>query len=229
MAQLTVSDQITKLERHLRELESEHNREPHSVKLLAVSKTRQVSEVKAAIAAGQAAFGENYAQELSDKSLEIGPVGVDWHFIGALQSNKAKLIAQHANWIHTIDRLKIAKRLQHHLSGSDKILQVCIQLNLDAEETKAGISRDELPLLAEQISELENLELRGLMSIPKPASDIASQRRHFAKVRQALDHLNQNGFALDTLSMGMSGDYQAAVAEGATMVRVGTAIFGKRR
>jgi len=228
MAQLTVSDQITKLERHLRELESEHNREPHSVKLLAVSKTRQVSEVKAAIAAGQAAFGENYAQELTNKSLEIGPVGVDWHFIGALQSNKAKLIAQHANWIHTIDRLKIAKRLQHHLAGTDKILQVCIQLNLDAEQTKAGISSDALPALAEQITELENLELRGLMSIPKPVSDVASQRRHFAKVRKALEQLNQSGFALDTLSMGMSGDYEAAVAEGATLVRVGTAIFGNR-
>jgi len=228
MAQLTVSDQITKLERHLRELESEHNREPHSVKLLAVSKTRQVSEVKAAIAAGQAAFGENYAQELTNKSLEIGPVGVDWHFIGALQSNKAKLIAQHADWIHTIDRLKIAKRLQHHLAGTNKILQVCIQLNLDAEQTKAGISSDALPALAEQITELENLELRGLMSIPKPVSDVASQRRHFAKVRKTLEQLNQSGFALDTLSMGMSGDYEAAVAEGATLVRVGTAIFGNR-
>ena len=173
MAQLTVSDQITKLEHHLRELELEHNREPHSVKLLAVSKTRQISEVKAAIAAGQAAFGENYAQELSDKSLEIGPVGVDWHFIGALQSNKAKLIAQHANWIHTIDRLKIAKRLQHNLAGTNKVLQVCIQLNLDQEETKSGISLNELPALAEQISELENLELRGLMSIPKPVSDLS--------------------------------------------------------
>lgn len=228
MAQLTVSDQITKLEHHLRELESEHNREPYSVKLLAVSKTRQVSEVKAAIAAGQAAFGENYAQELADKSLEIGSAAVDWHFIGALQSNKAKLIAQHANWIHTIDRLKIANRLQQHLAGTDKILQVCIQLNLDAEVTKSGVSLDQLPALAEHISELENLKLRGLMSIPKPVSDEASQRHNFAKVRHALEQLNQNGFALDTLSMGMSGDYAAAIAEGATIVRVGTAIFGKR-
>ncbi len=228
MAQLTVSDQITKLEHHIRELELEHNREPNSVKLLAVSKTRQVQEVKAAIAAGQAAFGENYAQELADKSLQIGPVGVDWHFIGALQSNKAKLIAQHANWIHTIDRLKIAKRLQRHLSDTDKTLQICIQLNVDNEDSKSGISLSELPTFAEQVSELEHLKLRGLMSIPKPSTDEGQQRRSFAKVRRAQEQLNQQGYELDILSMGMSGDYESAIAEGATIVRVGTAIFGKR-
>lgn len=229
MTQLTVSDQITKLRQNICELAIASHRPPDSVKLLAVSKTRQLREVKAAVDAGQLAFGENYAQELVEKSRQIRQEAVDWHFIGPLQSNKAKLIAQHADWIHTIDRLKTAQRLNHQLQDTDKILQVCIQLNIDDETTKAGVALEQLGQLAEQLSQLDKLCLRGLMCIPKPETDHHKQRVAFAKVRAAQEQLIEHGYALDTLSMGMSNDYPAAIAEGATIVRVGTAIFGPRQ
>jgi len=229
MDQFSVSDQITKLERNIRDCEQQYDRDKGSVKLLAVSKTRDLQEVKAAIDAGQTSFGENYAQELVEKARAIRPEGVDWHFIGALQSNKAKSVAEHANWIHTVDRQKTASKLQTHLDTFDRTMNVCIQLNIDDETSKAGVSTEQLNGLAEHIQEQSRLSLRGLMCIPKPSNDFAQQRQAFARVRKLQEQLIAAGHNLDTLSFGMSNDFTAAIAEGATIVRIGTAIFGPRK
>jgi len=229
MDQFSVSDQITKLEHKISAFERQYGRDKHSVKLLAVSKTRDLLEVKAAISAGQTAFGENYAQELVEKSQAIGSEIAEWHFIGPLQSNKAKFIAAHADWIHTVDRLKTATKLNRLLDKNDRKIDVCIQLNIDHEHSKAGAGIKVLPELAKQIEELPRLKLRGLMSIPKPQADFDQQREGFAKVRKLQEQLNTEGHKLDTLSFGMSNDYEAAIAEGATIIRIGTAIFGARK
>ncbi len=203
-------------------------RSADAVSLLAVSKTWPAEAVRNAAAAGQRAFGENYVQEGVAKVEALADLGLEWHFIGPLQSNKTRLVANHFAWVHSIDRLRIAERLSEQRDVHLPPLQVCVQVNVSGEDSKSGVSPDELPALARAVAALPRLQLRGLMAIPEPTSDTALQRRRFAQVRQLRDQLASEGLALDTLSMGMSDDLEAAIAEGSTMVRVGTAIFGAR-
>jgi len=208
-------------------------REPGSVTLVAVSKTFPAQAVREAIAAGQRHFGENYVQESVGKIAEItrdGPVdGLIWHFIGPIQSNKTRLIAQNFDWVHTIDREKVARRLAEQRDAPLPALDVCIEVNVSGEASKSGVTPDALPALAELVAGLRRLRLRGLMAIPEPTPDEALARRRFARLRELRDALNTRGHALDTLSMGMTADMEAAIAEGATLVRIGTAIFGERK
>lgn len=212
----------------IRQAEARFGREPNSVQLLAVSKRHPASAIQECLECGQIAFGENYAQELIGKAKEIEDNKVSWHYIGPIQSNKTRLIAESAQWVHSIDRLKIARRLSEQMPEGQPPINVCIQLNISAEKTKSGIALDELKVLADQIVQLPNLTLKGIMAIPAAETDFDKQRYAFAKARKALEALNIQGYELDTLSMGMSGDMEAAIAEGATIVRIGTAIFGKR-
>ena len=198
------------------------------VRLLAVSKTWPADSVREAAAAGQRAFGENYVQEGAEKVDALAALGLEWHFIGPLQSNKTRLVANRFAWVHSIDRLKIAERLSAQRDVHLPPLAVCIQVNVSGEASKSGVAPDELPALAHAVAALPRLRLRGLMAIPEPTSDVALQRARFAALRALRDRLNAEGLALDTLSMGMSDDLEAAIAEGSTMVRVGTAIFGSR-
>ena len=203
-------------------------RDPADVTLLAVSKTWPAEAVREAAAAGQRAFGENYVQEGVDKAEALRALGLEWHFIGPLQSNKTRPVANAFDWVHGIDRLKIAERLSAQRDVHLPPLEVCIQVNVSGEASKSGVSPGELPTLAHAVARLPRLRLRGLMAIPEPTSDVALQRARFATLRELRDQLNADGLALDTLSMGMSDDLEAAIAEGSTMVRVGTAIFGSR-
>ncbi|WP_254050878.1 YggS family pyridoxal phosphate-dependent enzyme [Zoogloea sp. LCSB751] len=203
-------------------------RQPAEVRLLAVSKTWPADSVREAAAAGQQAFGENYVQEGVTKVEALAGLGLEWHFIGPLQSNKTRLVANHFAWVHSIDRLKIAERLSEQRDVHLPPLNVCIQVNVSGEDSKSGVAPAELPELAEAVAALPRLCLRGLMAIPEPTPDVAVQRARFASLRALRDELNGAGYGLDTLSMGMSDDLEAAIAEGSTMVRVGTAIFGSR-
>jgi len=203
-------------------------RDPGEVELLAVSKTWPAGSVREAFAAGQRAFGENYVQEGVAKVEALAGMGLEWHFIGPLQSNKTRLVANHFAWVHSVDRLKIAERLAEQRDVHLPPLNVCIQVNVSGEASKSGVAPADLPTLAMAVAALPRLRLRGLMAIPEPTSDVALQRARFASLRRLRDRLNAAGLALDTLSMGMSDDLEAAIAEGSTMVRVGTAIFGTR-
>jgi pyridoxal phosphate enzyme (YggS family) len=207
-------------------------RDPTQVKLLAVSKTFPAEAVLEAVAAGQHAFGENYLQEALDKIAAVAAAlpseQVEWHFIGPIQSNKTRPIAASFAWVHTVERLKIAQRLSEQRSAGLPPLNVCLQVNISGEASKSGATPEELPELARQVALLPNLKLRGLMAIPEPETDVAKQRAAFARVRALADQLRAGGIELDTLSMGMSADMAAAIAEGATIVRVGSAIFGAR-
>jgi len=198
------------------------------VQLIAVSKTRSANEVRKAVAAGALHIGENYLQEALDKQAELGDVDIIWHFIGPIQSNKTNAIANHFDWVHSVDRLKIAKRLNDQRNEGKEPLNICIQVNVSNEATKSGVSLAELPELAAQIATLPHLKFRGLMAIPSPDQSDAALAADFERIQQSLDKLNQSGLAVDTLSMGMSGDIEMAIAAGSTMVRVGTAIFGPR-
>lgn len=209
----------------------QYGRDPQDVVLLAVSKTWPADCVRQALAAGQRAFGENYVQEGVDKVVALrdaGTPGIEWHFIGPLQSNKTRQVAEHFDWVHSIDRLKIAERLAEQRPATLPPLSVCLQVNVSGEPTKSGVSLADAPVLARAIAQMPRLRLRGLMAIPAPADDLAAQRLPFRRVHELYDQLRADGLALDTLSMGMSHDLEAAIAEGATMVRIGTAIFGER-
>lgn len=210
----------------------EAGRDPDSVRLLAVSKTRDADEIRALHARGQTAFGENYVPELVAKhdALEAppAPLGLEWHFIGALQGNKTRAVAERTAWVHTIDRERIARRLSDQRPAGMPPLQVCLQVNISEEPQKAGVAPAEVGALAAAVQGLPGLELRGLMAIPAAADDPRRQREPFARLRALRDTLNEQGHALDTLSMGMSGDLEAAILEGATLVRIGTALFGPR-
>ena len=210
------------------ELERRYHREPGSVTLLAVSKTKPAEAVRAAVAAGQHAFGENHLQDAMTKVDALGGQGVSWHFIGAVQSNKTRPIAAHFDWVHSIEREKIATRLSAQRPAGREPLDVCIEVNVSGEDTKSGVPPAGIEPLARLIRELPGLRLRGLMAIPRPAEDFETQRIPFRLLREILDDLNAKGLGLDTLSMGMTGDLEAAIAEGATIVRIGTAIFGPR-
>lgn len=203
-------------------------RSPESIQLLAVSKTWPLACVLEAAEAGQHAFGENYVQEGIDKATATGDREIDWHFIGPLQSNKTRLVAEHFNWVHSIERLKIAERLSAQRPATLPPLQVCVQINVSGEASKSGCAPDEALALCQAVAALPNLQLRGLMAIPEPADDIAAQRAPLRQLREIYEHIRAAGLPLDTLSMGMSHDLEAAVAEGATIVRIGTAIFGER-
>jgi PLP dependent protein len=207
---------------------AEAGRDPADVHLLAVSKTFDADAVRAMAACGQLEFGESYLQEALDKQSQLGDLPLVWHFIGPIQSNKTRAIAEHFSWVHGIDRLKIAERLSAQHPAGKPPLQVCIEVNISGEASKGGVSVAELPALARAVAALPGLSLRGLMAIPAPASDKATQRAAFRLVREARDALVADGFTLDTLSMGMSSDLEAAILEGATLVRVGSALFGER-
>ena len=199
-----------------------------AVRLLAVSKTFDAAAVRELAACGQRAFGENYVQEALDKQRALRDLPLEWHFIGPIQGNKTRAIAENFSWVHGIDRLKIAERLSAQRPAGLPPLQGCIELNVSGEASKGGVSAAELPALAAALSALPGLQLRGLMAIPAPATDVSAQRAAFRQVRVAFDALVARGYALDTLSMGMSADLEAAILEGATIVRVGTALFGER-
>jgi hypothetical protein len=203
-------------------------RAPESITLLAVSKTFPPEQVREAVKAGQFAFGENYVQEGLAKIAALADLGLEWHFIGPLQSNKTRPVAEHFSWVHGIDRLKIAERLSAAREAERSPLQVCIQVNVSGETSKSGVSPGDTAALAHAVAGLPNLRLRGLMAIPEPTEDMALARRPFAALRELRDALNRGGLELDTLSMGMSHDLEAAILEGATIVRIGTAIFGER-
>jgi len=196
--------------------------------LLAVSKTIPAERIAEAHAAGQRAFGENHVQEAVEKITVLATLPLDWHFIGPIQSNKTRLIAEHFSWAHSVEREKIAERLNAARPEGMAPLNVCIQVNVSGEATKSGVAPGDEAKLAEAIARLPRLRLRGLMAIPEPTADVMLQRRRFALLRELKDRLRARGRALDTLSMGMSDDFEAAILEGATIVRIGTAIFGKR-
>ena len=206
------------------------SRDPRSVTLLAVSKTFPAEDVRAAHAAGQHAFGENYVQEALTKIETLADLraSLEWHFIGPLQSNKTRPVAENFDWVHSVDRLKIAQRLAEQRPAHLPPLNVCLQVNVSGEASKAGVSPAEAAEVAHAIAALPQLRLRGLMSIPEPAETIDAQRVPHRQLRELFERLRADGLELDTLSMGMSSDLEAAVLEGATIVRVGTAIFGAR-
>ncbi len=223
-----VGTALTAVRARIGELERRYRRPAGSVALLAVSKTKPPEAVRAAIAAGQRAFGENHLQDAMTKVEALSGQGVSWHFIGAVQSNKTRPIAARFDWVHGIEREKIATRLSAQRPAARGPIDVCIEVNVSGEDTKSGVSPATVEPLARMVSELPGLRLRGLMAIPRTAEDFATQRVPFRLLREILDDLNAKGLGLDTLSMGMTGDLEAAIAEGATMVRVGTAIFGPR-
>ena len=198
------------------------------IQLVAVSKTFPPEDIRAAFACGQRAFGESYVQEALEKINDLNDLPLEWHFIGPIQSNKTRAIAETFQWVHSVDRLRVAQRLSDARPALLPPLQVCLQVNISGEASKSGVVSAEVALLAEQVSHLSNVRLRGLMTVPRPTDDQEAQRAAFRSMRELLDSLRARGIALDTLSMGMSDDLEAAIQEGATIIRVGRAIFGER-
>jgi len=225
----SIQHNLQQLRQRIRAAATQCGRDPEEVTLLAVSKTKPASAVEEAIAAGQIAFGENYVQEGVEKiaALAAHPQ-VEWHFIGPLQSNKSRLVAEHFAWCHTVDRLKIAQRLNDQRPASLPPLNVLIQVNISDENSKSGIMLEDLPELAQQVATLPQLRLRGLMAIPAPESDYSRQLAVCQQMADAFRQLKQHYPDVDTLSLGMSDDMEAAIEAGSTMVRIGTAIFGAR-
>ena len=224
-------DPLAAVHQRIAQAAQQAGRDPRSISLLAVSKTFPASEVARVAALGQTAFGENYVQEAVDKITALRPdwPGLQWHFIGPLQSNKTREVAVHFDWMHSIDRLKIAQRLSAQRPAELPPLQVCIEVNVDGEASKSGVPPEQAGALAAAVAALPGLRLRGLMGIPAPRQGLAAQRQPFAQLRALRDTIAaEHGLVLDTLSMGMSADLEAAILEGATMVRVGSAIFGPR-
>jgi pyridoxal phosphate enzyme (YggS family) len=224
----SIADNIARVQAQMAAACQTTGRTPGSVQLLAVSKTWGPDAVRQAHTAGLTAFGENYIQEAVDKITALRDLPLVWHCIGPIQSNKTRLVAEHFAWVHSIDRLKIAQRLSEQRPEHLPPLQVCIQVNVDGGDTKSGVSPEELPALAQAVAALPRLQLRGLMTIPEPAETPEQMRAVHAQAQALLESLRQQGLPLDTLSMGMSADMTEAIAEGSTMVRVGTAIFGRR-
>ena len=203
-------------------------RDADEISLLAVSKTFPADALREAFSAGQQRFAESYAQEALEKIAALKDLAIEWHFIGPIQSNKTRSIAENFSWVHSVDRLKIAERLSEQRPAHLPALQLCLQVNISNEESKSGVSPEETHELAQAIVKLPNLTLRGLMAVPAPSDEIAVQRAGFAELRELYVQLKKQGLHLDTLSMGMSHDFPAAINEGATMVRIGSAIFGNR-
>jgi pyridoxal phosphate enzyme (YggS family) len=221
----TIAENISTLAERIHNAAQAAQRDPASVALLAVSKTKPASDLREAYAAGLRDFGENYLQEALGKQTELSDLPLIWHFIGPIQSNKTRAIAENFAWVHSVDRLKIAQRLSEQRPADLPPLNICIQVNVSGEASKSGCTPEDLPALAQAISALPHLRLRGLMAIPEPTEDSDEQNAAFAAVRTLQDQLN---LPLDTLSMGMSHDLEAAIAQGATWVRIGTALFGAR-
>jgi PLP dependent protein len=219
-------DRIERVRETIARAEQRYGRPAGSVTLLAASKTQSIERLLSAMHCGQRLFGENYVQEAEPKIAALPEL--DWHYIGPLQANKTRRVAQLFKWVHSIDRHKTALRLDAQRMEIDIPLEVCLQVNISGESGKAGASLGDLSRLAERVIDLKHLKLRGLMAIPAPTPDPYQQRRSFATMRKALEDLNRRGYELDTLSMGMSTDLEAAIAEGASIVRIGTAIFGPR-
>ncbi|MDD2725024.1 MAG: YggS family pyridoxal phosphate-dependent enzyme [Methylovulum sp.] len=221
-----IANRLKEIQDQIRHAEQAYARKAGAVSLLAVSKTKPAQDIAAAYQAGQRHFGENYVQEAINKQQLLGAFDISWHFIGPIQSNKTKLIARHFAWVHSVDSVKIAHRLSgqrpHHLPP----LNICLQVNISGEESKSGIALYELPDIYSQISTLPNLIVRGVMAVPAPEEDFAKQRVPYKTLMQVVAGLDEAG--LDTFSFGMSGDWVAAIAEGSTMVRIGTALFGAR-
>ncbi len=203
-------------------------RDPHEITVLAVSKTFDHTAVRAAALLGQKDFGENYVQEALGKQIAVADPELIWHFIGPIQSNKTRGIAENFAWVHSLDRFKIAERLSAQRSCTAPPLNICIEVNVSGEASKSGVSPEALTSFVDEVAVLPQLHLRGLMAIPAPTTGLAQQRAAFRQVRELFDRLNQRGHQLDTLSMGMSADLEAAIAEGSTLVRIGTAVFGNR-
>ena len=221
----TIADNIAQVEARIRAAALAVQRDVTSVHLLAVSKTKPAAALRDSYAAGLRVFGENYLQEARAKQVELADLPLCWHFIGPIQSNKTRDIAEHFAWVHSVDRLKIAQRLSEQRPDGLPPLNICIQVNVSGEASKSGCAPADLPALAHAISALPRLTLRGLMAIPEPTDERAEQDAAFAKVRELQEGLNMG---LDTLSMGMSHDLESAIAQGATWVRIGTALFGAR-
>ncbi|QEI05403.1 YggS family pyridoxal phosphate-dependent enzyme [Pigmentiphaga aceris] len=227
---MSIAEQLHAVRQRIAQAAAQHGRAPDTIELLAVSKTFSADAIRDAYAAGQHAFGESYVQEAVDKISTLAdlPELVCWHFIGPLQSNKTRQVAAHFDWVHAIDRLKIAERLSEQRPVGLPPLQVCVQVNISGEASKSGVEPDQVAALAHAVAALPNLRLRGLMAIPAPCDDPAQARAPFARLAALAQALRADGLDIDTLSMGMSDDLDAAIAEGATLVRVGTAIFGSR-
>lgn len=221
----TIAENIAKVRERIREAAQASQRDSATIGLLAVSKTKPAAAIREAHAAGVRDFGENYLQEALGKQLELADLDLTWHFIGPIQSNKTKPIAEHFAWVHSVDRLKIAERLAAQRPAGLPPLNICLQVNVSGEASKSGCTPEELPALAQAVTQLPQLRLRGLMTIPEPSDDPAEQHAAFARLRELRDRLDPG---LDSLSMGMSHDLEAAIAEGATWVRIGTALFGAR-
>jgi pyridoxal phosphate enzyme (YggS family) len=223
-----IKNRLQNVLQQIRDAETAANRPPESVKLLAVSKTWPADKLRELALAGQQDFGENYLQEALGKITNLADLALTWHFIGPIQSNKTRDIAEQFDWVHSVDRLKIARRLSEQRADDLTPLNICLQVNIDAEESKSGVSVDALMALATAVHKLPNLQLRGLMVIPQATDDIDAQHNAFSRSFQQYRALQSRFPNIDTLSMGMSGDLTAAVAEGSTMVRIGTALFGQR-
>jgi pyridoxal phosphate enzyme (YggS family) len=228
MDERLLSDNITKLLERVRLSAEKSQRVTGDICLLAVSKKHPAEAVRAAYRQGLREFGESYIQEAVAKVAELDDLPLKWHFIGPIQSNKTRAIAENFDWVHSIDRSKIARRLSDHRPGEMADLQVCLQVNISGEASKSGVSIEDLPQLVSEVIALPRLQLRGLMAIPAPSNDPTAQRAAFAELRLALEKMQALAPAMDTLSMGMSDDLEAAIAEGSTIVRVGTGIFGSR-
>jgi pyridoxal phosphate enzyme (YggS family) len=221
----TIAKNIAKVATRIREAAQASQRDPEAIGLLAVSKTKPAAAIREAFAAGLRDFGENYLQEALGKQAELADLDLSWHFIGPIQSNKTRALAEHFAWVHSVDRLKIAQRLSEQRSTNLPPLNICLQVNISGEASKSGCQPDQLAALAQQVAALPQLRLRGLMAVPEPSDDYATQRAACAQLRGLLHSLP---LPLDTLSIGMSHDLEAAVAEGATWLRIGSAIFGAR-
>lgn len=225
---MSVAENLREIKARIHRAESQYHRTPDSVFLLAVSKKHSAGLIREAYEAGQTAFGENYFQEAIDKKEALADCAIEWHFIGSIQSNKTKPIAEHFDWVHSVDRLKIAERLSAQRPKTCPPLNVCIEVNISHEATKSGVDSSALLALVSEISALERLTLRGLMVIPEYQADFVQQKKIFDRVAALQYGLIDKGFMLDTLSMGMTHDFEAAIAAGSTIVRIGTGIFGER-
>ncbi|MDH5446281.1 MAG: YggS family pyridoxal phosphate-dependent enzyme [Gammaproteobacteria bacterium] len=225
----TLTERLNQIRAQITKAEGTYARAANSVTLLAVSKTRPIEDIEQAYAAGQRDFGENYLQDALPKIQAFTDKDIIWHYIGPMQSNKTRPIAEHFQWVHSVDRLKIAQRLSEQRPDDLPPLNICLQVNISEDPAKAGVSASEAAEIAEALSQLPRIRLRGLMTIPVYNDNFEQQRIPFHKLRECYEAIKSNGIELDTLSMGMTGDMQAAIAEGATLVRIGTAIFGERQ
>jgi PLP dependent protein len=225
---MKIATNLAQIRNNIRMAEKEYHRPEGAVSLLAVSKTRSIDEILSAVSEGQRHFGENYCQEAVEKIEAINDSDLVWHFIGPIQSNKTRQIASHFDWVHTVHRIKIARRLNEMRPEEKPPLNICVQINISGEESKSGISLDEVSNFIEELEQFNRLKVRGLMALPAPNIDFKQQRESFSPLNKKLHDLNQDRHELDTLSIGTSQDMEAAIAEGSTIVRIGTAIFGPR-